>query len=278
MPGTGSHDWLRYHAAATGTVWAEAFFAKGAFAPHRHDTYAIGCTTAGVQTFTYRGSELHSRPGDVFVLHPDELHDGRPGTTDGYGYRIVYIEPALIGAASGGRALPFVAEAVSRHPRLKAAVLSALHDPGDPAGGLRHADAMARIADALNDMAGAPRRRTAATHAAAVHRIREQLMESADDGGVDLPALEREHGLDRYAIARHFRRAFGVAPHRFLILRRLDRARHAIERGMSLADAALAAGFADQSHMTRHFRAAYGVTPGRWRSLLAAAAPETATR
>ncbi|MNW19863.1 Helix-turn-helix domain protein [compost metagenome] len=32
----------------------------------------------------------------------------------------------------------------------------------------------------------------------------------------------------------------------------------------TLVDAALAAGFHDQSHMTRHFTACFGVPPMRW--------------
>jgi len=35
----------------------------------------------------------------------------------------------------------------------------------------------------------------------------------------------------------------------------------------SLAHAAAASGFADQSHMTRQFRATYGLAPGAWRAL-----------
>ena len=42
---------------------------------HRHDTYAIGCTLAGVQSFHYRRGLRHSLPGGVLVLHPDEAHD-----------------------------------------------------------------------------------------------------------------------------------------------------------------------------------------------------------
>jgi hypothetical protein len=34
-----------------------------AFAPHRHDTYAIGITLAGVQTFRYRSEQRHCLPG-----------------------------------------------------------------------------------------------------------------------------------------------------------------------------------------------------------------------
>ena len=101
---------------------ASSCFAPGsADAPsprHRHDTYAIGVTEAGVQTFDYRGRAERSAPGQVVVLHPDEVHDGRAGTEAGFGYRIVYVEPARIAAAVRavrGRPapLPFVREPVS---------------------------------------------------------------------------------------------------------------------------------------------------------------------
>ena len=50
------------------------------FAPHRHDSYAIGVTLRGVQSFGYRGTTEHSEAGCAFVIHPDEKHDGRAGT------------------------------------------------------------------------------------------------------------------------------------------------------------------------------------------------------
>ena len=81
--------------------------------------------------------------------------------------------------------------------------------------------------------------------------------------------LEHATSLSRYALARHFRACFGTSPHRYLTMRRLDRARALIRQGAPLADAALACGFADQSHMTRQFRKAYGVSPGRFAALVA---------
>jgi hypothetical protein len=45
-----------------------------------------------------------------------------------------------------------------------------------------------------------------------------------------------------------------------------------IAHGISLADAAYAAGFADQSHMTRHFKSRFGLTPGRYAALCASEA------
>jgi AraC-like DNA-binding protein len=78
------------------------------------------------------------------------------------------------------------------------------------------------------------------------------------------PTLERIAGIDRYAIARQFRRAYGTSPDRYRTMRRLGLARAAIQSGVPLARAAVDAGFADQSHMSRQFVRAYGLTPGRW--------------
>jgi AraC-like DNA-binding protein len=76
--------------------------------------------------------------------------------------------------------------------------------------------------------------------------------------------LERAADLDRWSLARQFRAAFGTSPSRFRTMRQLDQVRRLMRSGTSLADAALAAGFADQSHMARQFKRAYGLTPARW--------------
>src|SRR5690349_12140754 len=104
----------------------EACFSGAAFAPHRHDTYAIGITLAGVQTFDYRGATRHSLPGHVLVLHPDELHDGRAGTADAFRYRTIYLSPVTLQGALAGRALPFVEGGISTDAMLKRAVLPLL--------------------------------------------------------------------------------------------------------------------------------------------------------
>jgi len=79
-----------------------------------------------VQSFGYRGTTLHSERGCAFVIHPDEKHDGHAGTQEGFGYRIVYIAPRLISEALGGRALPFVKDAVTRESKLHRTVSAAV--------------------------------------------------------------------------------------------------------------------------------------------------------
>lgn len=81
--------------------------------------------------------------------------------------------------------------------------------------------------------------------------------------------LEALAGLDRWTLARQFRNAFGTSPGRFRTMRQLDRVRRLLRSGTPLAEAAVDAGFADQSHMSRHFKRAYGLTPARWVSAFA---------
>ena len=125
----------------------------------------------------------------------------------------------------------------------------------------RH-DAAAAIASALITLSGGSETE-GRIDLAAMGRVREYLAAHACE---QTPAatLERVAGIDRYAIARQFRRAYGTSPDRYRTMRRLALARTAIQGGAPLARAAADAGFADQSHMTRQFARAYGLTPGRW--------------
>jgi AraC-like DNA-binding protein len=267
------HDgasWLRAAPSAPGFERIDAFFRGRAYAPHRHDSYAIGCTMAGVQCFDYGGSTRRSLPGRVVALHPDERHDGRAGTEAGFRYRMLYVEPALLAEALGGRAIPFLRGGVSADPRLRRAVYLALGDFADPLEELRRSEILAALAAALVATTGGTEPARLALDSPALTRAREYLRapHGRPPGNA---ALERASGLNRWSLARQFRAAYGTSPYRYFAMRRLERARALIRAGAPLAEAALAAGFADQSHLTRQFTRAYGLPPGRWAALAAAA-------
>lgn len=264
--GTQAPDWMRIAPSSPGIERVEAFFAGHGFDPHRHDTYAIGFTMEGVQSFRYRGATERSLPGQVFVLHPDELHDGEAGTSAGFHYKILYIEPRAILEAlgSGCRPLPFVRDTVSTDRRLSAAVIPALRSLDRPLDELHRDQIILDLAEALAAAdASIAHRNLAPHHWRAVSKARDFLDENVGRS-VTSAELEGIAGISRYAVARHFRACLGTSPYRYLIMRRLDRARALIRRGDRLAETAASCGFADQSHMTRHFKRAYGLSPGRW--------------
>ena len=273
----GRHrDTIQFGTGAPGLERAQVHLATIAFEPHRHDTYAIGITIAGVQTFRYRGSRRICLPGRVHVLHPDELHDGAAGTGDGFGYRILYLAPVLVAQALEGRPLPFVADPVPAPTAATRRLASLLADVDEPIGDLELVEIVTAVADSLSSLAAGPAEGQGAIDRGAVELVREYLDGHAGER-TSAARLEQIAGTDRFTIARHFRRAFGTSPDRYRLLRRLALARTAIEAGSSLARAAADAGFADQSHMTRQFKRAYGLTPARWAALTFRSSPKRGT-
>ncbi|GEO84586.1 AraC family transcriptional regulator [Ciceribacter naphthalenivorans] len=263
-----THDRLRLLGGLSGLEHIEAAFTGEGFAPHRHDTYGIGVTLSGVQIFHYRGALRASLPGNIIVLHPDELHDGAAGTETGLVYRMIYVAPERIAEAQGIKGgLPFVTDPVVSDGQFRARLGEALVQLDDAPSELAVSGIVAMIADGLRCHSDVRPLTADRGLSAGIAACRDHLSVhcTRDVGSQELEAIA---GLDRYTIARQFRRAFGTSPHRYLVMRRIELARRLMHSGTGLAEAAIASGFADQAHFTRHFKAAYGITPGRWLALL----------
>src|SRR5580765_3684246 len=241
--------WLRSRELVPGVQLLQAWFAGHGFDTHRHDTYAIGLTDIGVQAFDYRGVARTSTPGKVVVLHPDEAHDGRAGAPDGFGYRIVYVAPARVQAAARAIcrrpcALPFVRDPVMVNATLASAIDAAFRLDPEP---LASDDLILRLGEALFaadpscGVGAAPVR----LDGSALARAR-QFLDAKTTRVIRSSELEEVTGLTRYDLARQFRSGFGTSPYRYSLMRRVDFARSQLRRNRSLADVALAAGFADQ--------------------------------
>lgn len=93
-----------------------------------------------------------------------------------------------------------------------------------------------------------------------------EMLASDAGGDVSIAAIARRCGLSRGYFIRGFKEATGKTPHQWALSQRVEQARGMlIGSDMSLADIALACGFADQSHFTRVFSRVTGLPPGGWR-------------
>ena len=272
--------WLASTTPVEGVELFRASLTGEVYGKHRHDTYAVGVTDRGVQVFDYRGAARVRTRGQVVVLYPDEVHNGRAGTDEGFGYRIIYVEPAHLAEALRtlrGRPgpLPFVSETVSLNARLRRAVDEAFRAP------LESLSADGLIVELAEGLLAAEHGGRPATSArvdvAAVERARE-FLDAQRTRVVHSSELESITGLTRYDLARQFRAMLGTSPYRYLLMRRLGFARDKIHQQRSLVEVAGEAGFADQAHFTRVFKAAFGLTPGRYRALRVGPADLTGRR
>lgn len=249
-----------------------ASFTSHRYAPHRHDTFVIGVNLSGVEVFDARGARHLAGPGQMMVLNPDELHDGR-ALDEHYRYRAFYPSIEIMRAVAadmGGDPSATVAEPVFDALAFDDATLSArllrLH-------GLLEAgtDALA-LDEALTATFAQLIERHAATGLRSPGAGREdrriaRVVDAIDaDPGAAwrLDELAALAGLSRYHFIRVFRSATGQSPHAYVTTRRLGLARRLLGRGERPAEAAVACGFADQAHLTRLFRQAFGVPPGQY--------------
>jgi AraC family transcriptional regulator len=102
-----------------------------------------------------------------------------------------------------------------------------------------------------------------------LRRVRDYV-EAHIDEDLSLTVLADIACLSPYHFSRSFKEATGTGPQRYVIGRRIERAKTLLRRtNRPLALIAQEAGFADQSHLTSIFHREIGVTPGRFRAALA---------
>ena len=263
-------EWIAFDAdAATGIERLRARFTRYAYDRHAHETYAIGMTEEGSQTFTCRGESHATRPGAIILFNPTELHDGHATTADGFTYRMLYIDTATVRGVLAGEAgdpEPLFDRSLVLDPttaRLIARAYDALA-PETPT--LARDDVLLRLLLRLAQRYGGASVPTPSGRAdRAVLTVRDRLRDSPEDD-VSLKDLADLAGLSRFHLTRLFQRRFGLAPSAYLRLLRLERAKRRLAAGDTPADVAAALGFVDQAHLTRRFKAAYGMTPGRYRA------------
>jgi AraC-like DNA-binding protein len=263
----GSSDRIRIASGAEGIERVEAYLHGQAFSQHCHDTYAIGITLSGIQTFRFRGERWHCRPGQCHILHPDEMHDGGAGTDEGFSYRIVYIDPSLVREALPGDPLPFVGHPVVEAARLPEGSASEIWDIDGDIDDVARIELVTAVVNLLVSVSSDVTKKSGPLALSRLSRVRD-LIAACPTKRRSMDELERLSGLDRWTLARQFRAAFGTSPSRFRTMRQLDHVRRLLKLGTSLAEAAIEAGFADQSHMSRQFKLAYGLTPARWAAAL----------
>lgn len=238
-----------------------ASFEDHAYPMHAHDDWTVLLIDSGAVSYDLDRVRHLALPDAVTVLPPGVPHDGR-SVTEGRGFRkrVLYLEtewlPKSAPAAAAMRPTFDDAEIVAT----VRAIHCALREPAE----LLDAEHEALVLrDRLLTRLDGPERR--ASDVPLARRLRALL----DDRILDsftISDAAAELGTHPSHLIRSFTSAYGMPPHRYLISRRVDRARRLLVDGRPVADAAASAGFHDQAHLTRHFRRILGATPARFRA------------
>lgn len=266
-------DWLDFaRDAQSGTEAVQAQFHSHAYDPHFHDQVLVGVTLQGVQQFRCRRAIHRSTPGRVILMEPGETHDGEAAVADGFTYAMLYFAPDWLRQAAAqcmdrSDAPDIVAfrETLNDDAVLGAAILAACRQMLRPDSRMAREAALDAVLPHLLRRAGEAESRRRADAAPRIATRAREVIEAQYDSDLGLEELASLAGTDRFRLTRAFKAAYGIAPHAYLVQRRLNRARQLLAFGASPADVAAATGFADQSHLGRWFRRAFGMTPADYR-------------
>lgn len=258
-------DFARVPCAIAGAEAIEAD-TRHAFGRHTHDQFGIGLILRGAQHSHSGRGKVEAGAGDLITVNPGEVHDGAPIGDAGRQWCILYVEPALVAHAiadivEGRHGWREFARPVIRDTTLaqgfRRLYAAATAPPAGAATPGRESLLLALLASSLD----LPRSRPPSAVPAAIAQARA-LIDDDPAAPVSLADLACASGLSRFQVLRGFSQATGMTPHAYQVQRRVALARRLIRLGATLTDAAIASGFADQSHMTRVFVRLYGLTPG----------------
>ena len=239
-----------------------ARFVGHRYPPHTHDTWTLLVVDQGAIRYDLERRAHGSDRGDVTVLPPGVVHDGRAAHGAGFRKRVLYVETAVLGEHLVG---PAVDHPTIVDPWLQRRI-DHLHRHlagGDDllAGEAALADVAGRLGAHLG--AGQLEQPDPAPDPRLADRLRQLL-----DARALLPITLAEAGATLGAnvthLVRSFSRAYGIAPHAYVVGRRVDAARRLLLDGVPPAEAAAGSGFHDQAHLSRHFVRHVGTTPGRF--------------
>ena len=98
-----------------------------------------------------------------------------------------------------------------------------------------------------------------------MRRVIEYIEENLD-GDLSLEAMAAEVDISPIYLARAFKAAIGQSPHRYVLARRVERAKELLRNTeMQVVDVALSSGFSSQSHLSYWFQRHVGVSPAAYR-------------
>jgi hypothetical protein len=190
-------------------------------APHAHPGFTVGWTDTGLERFVCPGFDGTLAPGSVFILAPETIHFDHAGWREPAHATTLYLPHLYCPDLQG--LIPSVPVTISEDIRA----------------------ALNRAATHLDGKSISAVLLTIRPFLRAATQMRRRI-NSGSSASAHIRAFTRKYGCTPGAYDRQFM---------------VRRCAELILEGAPLADAAIDAGFFDQSHMHRHFVRVFGVTP-----------------
>ena len=244
-------------------------YSKNAFHKHTHPAYSVGVITRGQTNFTLyaagREQKIPAGVGDVVLIDPGQAHACNPLPGSDFAYYMLYVGVPFVERLNRPAGTLVFNTALIRDPWLHSELLAQCRLLFTRRRELQTAplqDLLANLFFLYGEIRDAAEAKE--VDAGQLEQARLHLLANLSDE-LPLQELAKISGLSPYYFVRAFHQRYGLPPHTYKLQKRIHQAMKQLKLGRPLAEVALEAGFADQSHFTRKFKALVGTTPGHYR-------------
>lgn len=234
--------------------------------------YQVGYISRGQGTFFQGERQLPIVAGQFYLVHPGNLHSGKPNGDTGWAAEVLvlksdYIQEICLELNQGASIYPVFEPMVADVDTSKSMLvhfrktLQMLTDPTQTAQSTE-----INLFYAINELLSLPASQKVASQAVntdqmAVERAKA-FIETHFRENFSLDDLSKQAFLSKFHLLRAFKKQVGITPSAFQMQLRLNEARKLIFQEKSLTEVALALGFSDQAHFTNTFKKySGGVSP-----------------
>ncbi|WP_161630008.1 helix-turn-helix domain-containing protein [Desulfogranum mediterraneum] len=240
------------------------------FEDHIHEGHVLWVNSEGAEQYHLQGRSALLQPGWVSIIEPGVVHANHACTPAKRHLRSLYLdrkffsylEKLLSGSSWGGSLLPTVVVRDGRCWQKTITLHQAIITARDQ---LLIDELLLSLFTSIRQANFREKLDHGSTGKASkrLNRVVDSMRAGLDEE-LSLEILAGISDCSAFHLIRLFREQLGMSPHAYLVQLRLERARQLLDSGQPIAEAALLAGFADQSHLTRRFKRRYGLTPGSY--------------
>lgn len=247
---------------------------KDHFPDHFHEHYVIGFVEAGSREFICRGKGYKIAKGDILIINPGDSHSCSQQEDKQFDYISINISQHtmmnLFETVTGSRELLGFSDNVIRDweiaERFRLLYQSITENKNNNTDITVKSEYLKFTVLLLIQKYGQTLKSCRIEARSEIEDACEFLKENYSSR-IDLEQMCRYTSLSKTTLNRAFKKSKGITPYRYLENIRINEARKMLIQGISPSDAAVQAGFYDQSHFTNVFNDFMGLTPGLYRHI-----------
>ncbi|WP_346353757.1 AraC family transcriptional regulator [Azotosporobacter soli] len=232
---------------------------------HAHEEYSLGLVNQGASSFWCQGRYTELGPKSLVFIPRELVHACNPKVNCPWAYKMIYLQAPWL--------KDFLASCKMQPALLQKPLVRTLAQKNDLRkanqlierllGSVSYLEKESALQLLLEELLCLRQVEVSVKEAEMqpkVKKIREHLLRNLADK-TTLQQLEEVSGLNKFHIIRAFKAEFGIPPHAYQTLLRINQAKKELRKNKAISAVAYETGFYDQSHFHKTFKLQVGVTP-----------------